>query len=124
MIVLLLYMQDKQWLLVQEQIDEAAEHGRGIVDARVGGLEEEVRQQRGCLLVSQPRHGAYFVDDAAEQHRLALAGITLDPEQPALRVIAPLSKVSIVEYPEVRAFQQAAFGPLDTTLVVAWISNS
>jgi hypothetical protein len=36
-------MLDKPWLLVDEQVNEAAQHGHRIIDASVGGLAEEVR---------------------------------------------------------------------------------
>lgn len=42
-VVLFPHMRDKQWLLVNEQVDEAAEHGRRIIDTRIGGLAEEVQ---------------------------------------------------------------------------------
>ena len=41
MIVLLPYVRDKRWLSIGEQVDEAAEDGRGVVDARIGALAEE-----------------------------------------------------------------------------------
>jgi len=62
-----------------------------------------------------------FVYYAAEQHRLALAGITPDPEQSALFVIVPLLKFGIFEDPAVRAFQQATLRALDALLVLARI---
>jgi hypothetical protein len=37
------HVRDKHWLLVDEQVDEAMEHGHCIIDARIGGLAEEVR---------------------------------------------------------------------------------
>jgi hypothetical protein len=86
-------------LLVDKQVDKAAEHGRYIIDTRIGRLAEEVGQQRGCLLVSRPRQGAHFIDDAADQHRLAFAGVAFDPEQPALFVVAPLLEVGMFEDP-------------------------
>jgi hypothetical protein len=36
------------------------------------------------------------------QHRLSLTGVALDPEQPALVVVAPPLEVGIVEDPAVR----------------------
>jgi hypothetical protein len=59
-----------------------------------------------------------LVDNAAEQHRLALAGISLGPEQLAFWFVAPLSEVCVFQNPAVRILQQAAFGDLDPSLVV------
>ena len=72
-IVLLPYMRDERGLLIDKQVHQASQHGCGVVDSRVGGLAEEVRQKirRGYRLLQ-------LVDNAAEQHGLALAGITLD----------------------------------------------
>lgn len=37
------HVRDKHWLLVDEQVDEATEHGHCIINARIGGLAEKVR---------------------------------------------------------------------------------
>ena len=116
-------MRYERRLLDQEEVDQAPQHGRGVVDARVSGLAEKVGQQRAGFLVWQLRRGAQFVDDTAEQHGLALAGIALDPEQSALLVVTPLLKIGVAEDPAVRAFQQAALSVLDTLLVVAGIGG-
>jgi hypothetical protein len=76
--------------------------------------------EKACFR-SQPLQ---LVDNTTEQHSLVFTGIRLDPEQSALGIIAPLSKISTVQDPEVTVFQQAAFSLLDTTLIVAWIGTS
>jgi hypothetical protein len=64
-----------------------------------------------------------LVDNAAEQHRLALAGIFLDAQQLAFWFVAPLSKVDVFQNPAVRVLQQAAVGLLDPCLVVPRIRH-
>ncbi len=49
-----------------------------------------------------------LVDDATEQHGLALAGITLDPEEPVWP-IAPFLEIGIVEHPAIGILEQTAF---------------
>jgi hypothetical protein len=73
-IVLLPYIRDERWLLIDKQVHQASQHGCGVVDSRVSGLAEEVGQKlrRSYLLLQ-------LIDNAAEQHGLALAGTTLDP---------------------------------------------
>ena len=73
-------MRDKQRLLVNKQVDETAKRGWRIIDAVIGSLAEEVRQERSCLFVSQLRRRADFIEDAANKHRLPFTGVTLDPE--------------------------------------------
>jgi hypothetical protein len=89
-----------------------------MVDAHVGGLAEEERQKAGAS-----RRPFQFVDNAAEQHRLALAWVALNPEQEALRIVAPPSEISVVEDLAVQVRQQAALGLLNACLVVARIGR-
>jgi hypothetical protein len=42
MVILLLYIWEELSLLVDEQVDQAMYHGGGVIDARVGGLAEDV----------------------------------------------------------------------------------
>lgn len=105
MVVLLPHMRDKQRLLVDEQVDETAEGGGRIIDTVIGSLAEEIRQQSGCLYISQLRRGAQFIKDATDKHRLAFARVTFDPEYPALFVVAPLLKVRVFKDPPVRVSQ-------------------
>src|SRR2546423_15054572 len=42
MVVLLPYMRDERGLLIDKQVYQTSQHGRGIVDSRVSGLAEEV----------------------------------------------------------------------------------
>ncbi len=106
-------MRDQRRFLLNEHGDDASEHRRGVVDALVGGLAEGVRQGPGLLL--------QLVDDAAEQHGLALARVALDPEQVALGIVAPLQKLAVAEHPYVRVFEEPALGALDAGFVVPGI---
>jgi hypothetical protein len=69
-IVLLPYMRDERWLLVDKQVHQTSQHGCGIVDSRVGGLAEEVGQKI-CLSYRRLQ----LVDNAAEQHGQAGEGL-------------------------------------------------
>src|SRR5947207_12141262 len=71
-IVLLPYMRDERWLLIDKQVHQASQHGRGVVDSQVSGLAEEVGEK-----IRLGHRFLQLVDNAAEQH--GLAGITLDP---------------------------------------------
>ena len=89
-----------------------------MVDARVCALAEEEGQE-----VCFSRPPLQLVDDAAEQHGLALAGVAFDPEQPALSVAVPSSELGVVEDLAVRFSQEATLGLLDACLVVARIGQ-
>ena len=54
---------------------------------------------------------------------LPLPGSPLDPEQPAVFVVAP-SELGVVEDPAVRVFQQAALCFLNTLLVITRIGEA
>src|SRR6266480_7444577 len=73
-IILLPYMRDERWLLIDKQVNQTSQHGRGVVDSQVSGLAEEVGQK-----IRLSHRLLQLVDNAAEQHSLALTGITLDP---------------------------------------------
>jgi len=67
-------MRDERWLLIDKQIYQTSQHGRCVVDSRIGGLAEEVGQKsRLNYRLVQLRN------NAIEQHRLTLAGIALNP---------------------------------------------
>jgi hypothetical protein len=97
MIVLLPYVQNKQWLLVDEQIDQTAQHSRSIIDPLVGALAEEVRKTArfGHQLLQ-------LVYNTAEQHCLAFTGVAFDSEKPTLVGVAPLSEVGVFDDPHIR----------------------
>ena len=71
----------------------------GVVQLGVGGLAEEVGQQ---AWFPQLRLWFQFVDNATEEHRVTLAGVSLDPEQSCVFVVAPSREVVMVEDPAVR----------------------
>jgi hypothetical protein len=96
-IVLLPHMYHKRWLLRNKHIDQSSQHGRGVVDARISSLAEEVGQK------SRLGHRlSQFVDDAAYQHHFAFAWIALHPQQSLSRAVAPSLELSILEHPAVR----------------------
>ena len=64
-----------------------------------------------------------LVDDAAEQHGLALARVALDPEQAAVGIVAPLAEIVVVKDPAVRIPQQAALGLFDACFIIAGIGR-
>jgi hypothetical protein len=65
-----------------------------------------------------------LVNDSAEQHRLAFAGIALDPWQTALLVVPPLLEVGVFfEDPVVRVSEEATLILLDAVLVVAGVGR-
>ncbi len=74
MVVLLPYMCDALWLLIDKQVHQTSQHGRGVVDSQVCGLAEEVGQK-----IRLGHQLLQLINNAAEQHSLALARITLDP---------------------------------------------
>jgi hypothetical protein len=116
MIVLLPHVRDERWLLVQDHVDQATQHSRGVINPRVGALaEEEGQKARFNIRLLQ------LVDNPTEQHRLTLAGIALDPDHSALLVVAPSPEVDVFENPLVRVLEQAAFGLLNALLVVSGI---
>src|SRR5436190_2107444 len=110
-------MRYERWLLPGEKVDQAAQLGGGVVGARVRGLAEEVGRE--AVVRSRPLQ---LIDDAAEQHGLALAGVAPDPEQAVLPV-APSLKVRVVQYPAAQVRQQASFGLHDAFLVEAGIGG-
>ena len=61
-------------LLIDQQVHKTSQHGRGVVDSRVGGLVEEGGQK-----IRLGHRLLQLVGNAAEQHSLAFAGIALDP---------------------------------------------
>ena len=85
----------------------------------VRSLAEEEREKVGVS------DGLFqLIDNAAEQHRLALAGSALDPQQPVLFVIAPSLEVGIVEDPAVRAplVHLVRSSQLADAILIAWPS--
>jgi hypothetical protein len=70
-LVLLLYMGDERWLLIDKRVQQTSEHSRGTIDSRVRGFAEELGQllcmvnglfnssmmpQRSILLLCRDRH--------------------------------------------------------------------
>jgi hypothetical protein len=64
MVILLLYIWEELSLLVDEQVDQAMYHGGGVIDARVGGLAEEVGQVVAVPIVSG--RGTQLINDPAK----------------------------------------------------------
>ncbi|RSL58324.1 hypothetical protein CEP51_014088 [Fusarium floridanum] len=112
MVVLLPNMRDERRLLDEEKVDQAPQHGRRVAQPCLGGLAEEIGQAIAGFLLQ-------FVNDAAQQHRLALARIAFDPEQLALWIVTPSPKFVIIEDPAVRVPKQAALCSFDARLVVS-----
>src|SRR6478752_1441342 len=97
-------------------VDEAAQHARGAAQLSLCSLTEEIRQSFRRLFLQ-------IIYDAAEEHCLAFAGVALDPEQPALRVVTKSLKEIVLENPAVGALEQAALCLLDALLVGAGVSH-
>lgn len=66
-----------------------------------------------------------IIDDSAQQHGLAVAGIALNIQRPALFVAAAAwSKTDVVKDLAIRACKQAALGLFDMHLVVPRIGHT
>ena len=106
-------MADEIGLLADEQVDQAAQDGRGAVGLVVSGLAKEECQTVSPVCCG----GLQLIDDTAEQHRLAGAGAALDPKQAGVEIVSPLLKGGLLQDPAVRVPQQAALGVLDALFV-------
>ena len=65
-----------------------------------------------------------YLDDTIQQHGLPLAGVPLDPEQSAFRVVTSSLKIGVAKDPAIRVLQKAAFGLLDAGFIVARIGEA
>lgn len=74
LIVPLPYVRDERWLVPNKKEYQAAKDSRGVIYTRISSLAEEERDNR-----SVRDRLCQLVDDSAEQHRLALAGVALNP---------------------------------------------
>ena len=111
-------MGDERLLLLHNQVKQAAQDSRGIINASVSGLAEEERDVGGIRgRLNQ------LVNDSVEQHRLAFAGIALDLEQLIMSVVAPFLKIGVFEDPVVRISEEATLILLDTVLILARVGR-
>jgi hypothetical protein len=68
--------------MFDEEVDEPSQHRRSLADSLIAMLAEEVAYDDGLAtgFIGLLLRGQHLVDDAGEQHRLALAGLAVDPQ--------------------------------------------
>ena len=100
---------------MNQQENQAAENGGGIVDACISSLAEEKRD------VDRFGSGSLqFLNKTAYEHGLAFSGIALNPQKPAFVVsIVPLLELLIVQDPAEGVSKQFILGCHDAGLVMA-----
>lgn len=101
-------------MLADKHVNQAAQHSCGIVDARIGCLTEEVRRDARAFL--------QLVDDAAEEHGLALTRVTLNPQQRVF-LVPPLLVFVVIQNPLVYVDQQTPFVPLNPCLIMSGVGR-
>jgi hypothetical protein len=84
-------MGEERRALLHKQIYQAPDDGRGIVDPYIGSLAKKERDIR-----SAPMQSCQLVDDTAQQHCLAFAWITSNPEDTITLVVLPLFEHLVV----------------------------
>jgi hypothetical protein len=89
-------MGEKSWLLLNQRIYQATKDGCGIIDSHIGSLAEK----EGYIRIPADTSGQ-FVDDAAQKHCLAFAGISPDPKETAALVVLPLFEFFVVKNPAI-----------------------
>lgn len=85
-----------------------------MIEPGIGVLTEEERDNSFVCLCG--RLSRQFIDDAAHQHCLALAGIALDPEELSGIVVSPPLEVFVVQNPSVRVLEKTTLRLLNPPL--------